>query len=243
MPAARSYRPLVAGADQGQGLALRHSAAQPLPGERAPQIVGKRRAGAHRVDAGLLARMGRHRRDIAGCEDCGVGRRAIGLVDDDKTALVERQAGIREPRRTCRFGDPQSLVEFDHRAVLRDQPARLNAHNRIVGDRAHAALAEDDLETAADRVIVRRQQPLARDQRHLRRRWKQASETLLRRYRQFDPAGAATDNGQPHMAQLTGAIEERLPALAEPVDRLDRDSVLGGARHIAHSRRRADVER
>ena len=90
--AARGDGPPVAGADQRQRALLRHGAAQPAPGERAPQIVGERRSGAHRVDAGLLARMRWHRRDIAGGEHRSVRRRAQALLDQHE-ARVRRAAG------------------------------------------------------------------------------------------------------------------------------------------------------
>ena len=65
---ARGDGPPVAGADQRQRALLRHGATQATAGQRPPQIVGERRPGAHRIDAGLLARVGRHRRDVAGGE-------------------------------------------------------------------------------------------------------------------------------------------------------------------------------
>ena len=182
-------------------------------GERPPQIVGERRPGAHCVDAGLVARMRRHRRDIAGGEHrCGSAGRAQRLVNQQKSAFVERQPGIGQKRRAARLGDPQRLVEFDRAAFGRDQPAGLDGSYRRVGQHPDAALFEDAGEQLAHAAVVRWQQTLARDQRHLGRGAEQLREPVLRRQRQLDPAGAAADDRQPQTRHLPRRARAALPS-------------------------------
>ena len=66
---------------------------------------------------------------------------------------------------------------------------------------------------------------------------------MLRRKRELDPAGAAADHGEAQPRHLARPRQQRLPARREPVDRFDRDRVLGGAGHIVGAGGRADVDR
>jgi hypothetical protein len=64
----------------------------------------------------------------------------------------------------------------------------------------------------------------------------------LRRQRQFDPAGAAADHGEPQPGPSSGLRQQRFPARREARDRLDRDRMLGRPRHLIGARGGADVE-
>src|SRR5437667_358799 len=77
-----------------------------------------------RVNPRLVARMGEHRRHVAGREDPRVPGRAQPVVDRDKALRRQRQAGVGQPGRGTRLGHPQRLVEFDPPAVGAEQNTR-----------------------------------------------------------------------------------------------------------------------
>ncbi len=143
---------------------MRYGAARRLAGERAAQIGGERRPLADGVDAGLLARVGRHRRHVPGGENARIGGRAQGFVDRDKTGLGQRQSGVAEPWCGPRLGYPQRLVEFDPAAVGANQNPRLDTNHGVAGDEGDPAFGENLLEPPADAAVVRRQQRFAGDE-------------------------------------------------------------------------------
>ena len=203
----------VPGADQRQPAPLRHGAPQPLAGKRAPQIRGERRTLADGVDAGLLARMGDHCRDVAGGEDARVTGRPQGFVDRDEAVGGQRQPGFGEPGRRSRLGHPQRLVEGD-RACRRRRSARRARPGRprcSVSTR-DAALGQDPLEQSADPPVVRRQQRLPGYQRNLDRAAAQGGEPMLRRERQLDTGSTAADHREAQPRHLLRPGEQRLPA-------------------------------
>ena len=227
---------LVPGADQRQRALLRHGAPQPAAGEGAAQIGGERRTLADGVNPRLLARMGEHRRDVAGREDPRVSGRAQPVVDRDEALRRQRQTGVGEPGRGTGLGHPQRLVEFDPPAIGAEQNTRRDTHDGAAGEHGHPVIGEDLLEQPADPGIVRRQQRLAGDQGYLDRVALQSGQAVLRRKRELDPAGAAADHGEAQPRHLARPRQQRLPAHREPVDRLDRDRVLGGAGDIVGAR-------
>ena len=107
----------------------------------------------------------------------------------------------------------------------------------------HPVIGEDSFEEQADPGIVRRQQRLAGDQGYLDRVALQSGQAVLCRKRELDPAGAAADNGEAKPRHFSRARQQRLPACREPVDRLDRDRVLGGTGDIVRAGGRADIDR
>src|SRR5260370_737450 len=126
---------------------------------------------------------------LAGAPSRGIGRRAIGLIDHDKAALIERHTGLGQPWRPGRLGDPQRLVEADDRAIGGDQSARFDPYDRVVRDDVNAAFDEDAREQPAHPRIVRRQQPFPRDQSHFGPGGQQTGGAILRRHCPFDPPG------------------------------------------------------
>ncbi len=62
-------------------------------------------------------------------------------------------------------------------------------------------------------------------------------QPVVRCQRQLDAAGAAADDREAHALLAARPLDERLPAPGELGDRLDRDRVLGGARHVVEPRR------
>ena len=206
----------VAGADQGQPAALRHGAPQPLAGERAAQIGGERRALADGVDPGFLARMGDHRRDIAGREDARIAGRAQGLVDRDKAARRSRAAQSRRAmgphpprsptaprrnrsagrrRRSARQARPERpRCRSARRSRARRKSARTNGRTRRLCDGSNAS-------------------------RVMRATSSGAAPSPASRYwadkRQLDTAGAAADDGEPQPPHLSGAGQQGFPALRQ----------------------------
>ncbi len=148
---ARGDGVFVAGADQRQPALLRCRATRRLAGERTTQIGGERRPLADGIDPGLLARVGKHRRDVAGSEYARIGGRSQGFVDHDKTAIGQRQSGVGKPWCGARLGHPQRLVEFDPATIRADQHAGLDADNGIAGDERDPSIGEDSLEHAGVR--------------------------------------------------------------------------------------------
>ena len=200
--------------------------------------------GAHRVDAGLLARMRRHRRDVAGGEYRCVARRAQRLVNHQKSALVERQPGIGQPWRAARLGDPQRFVESDRVAVRRDQPAGFDppspACRSPPGCRAVRAGARDD--RARCRLCEGSRPSRVTSVTSGAVPSSPASRCCAASASSTPPAPPPTTASRKFRV-VRGAREQRLPAPAEPVDRLDGDGVLGGAGHVVAARHRADIER
>ena len=234
----------VAGADQRQPAPLRHGAPQPLAGERAAQIGGERRALADGVDTGLLARMGDHRRHVAGGEDPRIAGRTQGFVDRDEA--VRSVSG--SPVSASQGAAPASVTHSASSKSTRLPSAQISDAGRdpddlAAGQHGDPALGEDPLEEPADAPVVRRQQRVPGDQGNLDRTAAQPGEPILRRERQLDAAGAAADHREAQPRHLAGAGEQRLPARRETGDRLDRDRVLGRAGDIVGPRRRADVDR
>jgi hypothetical protein len=187
--------------------------------------------------------MGEHRRDVAGSEDPRVRGRAQPVVDHDEALRRQRQAGVGEPGSGTGLRHPQRLVEFDPPAVCAEQNTRRDTHDGAAGDHCYPVIGEDPREQATDPGIMRRQQRLAGNQGYLDRVTLQSGQAMLRRKGELDPAGAAADHGEAQPRHLARPRQQRLPARREPVDRFDRDRVLGGAGDIVGAGGRADVER
>ena len=64
------------------------------------------------------------------------------------------------------------------------------------------------------------------------------TQTVLHRQRQLDPTRTRADQGDARLARVQlHTLQQRQPAVVEHMNRLDSDSVLGGAWHLAHARR------
>ena len=191
----------------------------------------------------MAASGGPWRRHVAGGKNPRIRRRAQAVVNRNKALGGLRQPGICEPGRGAGLGHPERFVKIDPPAIGAEQNPRRDTGDGAAGDHSNPVIGENPFEQPADPVIMRRQQRATGDERHVDRIAFQFGQAVLRRKREFDPAGAAADHGKAQPRDLAGARQQRLPARREPVDRLDRDRVLGGAGHVVGARRRADVDR
>ena len=248
---ARGDGVFLAGAYQAQILALGGEGSRFLAQEDAAQVSRQGRTLADGEDARLLAGMVDDASDVAGGEHVGMGNRAQGIGDADETGIVERQAGLRQPRRGARHGHPEDLIERDIGPALAMQSPGIDPRHPMPGMHVNTAFGEDAGELAAHPPIVGRQYffrlgdqmilGIGAGPPGLRQH---PAKTVLDTEQKLEPAGAGADDADPDRAFTTEhPLCHLMPVGDEAVDRLDRHRVLGGARHLIGVGNRSDVDR
>ena len=182
---------------------------------------------------------------VAGGEDPCVAGRGERVVDGEEAVLVERQAGVGEPRRGARLGDDEHRVGLLPLAVLEPDRAALDALGAGVLEQPDAAALEDRAQPrrAASAWPARISSLVASVTCRLaalaisRSRWSIASASST------PPAPPPITTTLSGPSQRLHAIAELEPAPAQLGDRLDRDRPLLGAGDAADVGRRADIDR
>ena len=172
------------------------------------------------------------------------------IADFDEPAFIDIEPGIARPGRRASGGHPQYFVGFRRRSGSRRQFSGRHLRDRFAEMQHHVPLFQDTEKRAPYPGIVRRQNFSGVAEQvefdvvgRLARAGAQLTEAVLDRQQDFDPAGAGADDGDAHrpfMGHRAGA--ERIPAVEEIVDRLDRHHVPGRARHQRGVRRRARID-
>ncbi len=241
----------VAGADQGQPSRLGAVGRERSAGHGGAQVVGQRPALAHGEDPGLLARMVDLAGHVAGGEDARVGQRAQAVVDLDEAVVIQREPGVPEPVGTAGVGHPHDLVGEVPAAVGGLQAARLDVDDLGGGMHLDAAASQGVAELRPHPRIVGGQDALAAGEKRQGKLRRVApaggqfpAQPVLHGQQQLDAAGAAAyhRDARPPRVRLD-APKQRLPAVVELVDWLDRYGMLGGPTERIHARGRADIDR
>ncbi len=250
-PAARGNGMAVARADQRQPAALRVVGLERLAEHAAPQVLAQRRALAHREHPRLFQRVVDHGGNVAGRENARVGQGLQVVVDLDKAARVQCQTGLCQPGRAAGLRDPDDFVRVQRRPLGRLQTPGGHFNDFGSAVHRHAAGPQHLLEAAAHACVVGGQDFGTGGEQVKVQLGRVAAlcaqfgpQAVLHGQGQFHAPRAAAhhgDGGAPRVA--AHPLQQRQPALVELVDGFDRHRVFGGARHLLHLRRRADVDR
>ena len=226
-PAARCDGVTLAGRDQREKVALRTPRLHRLAARVPAKIGGERRTGAHRNDAGFLARRRNESGAIAGREYVGIVRHLQARPDRQEAAGIERKPGAGEPRRRRRGRGCEHRVGDERRRIFKLDPIGPDRPCAPVLMELDAALAQDAPERLADARIVR------------------GEDLAVRHQREREPFGVvAVARPLPHAGAFGPRAEarrrrhrRRSPQFA--ADRRDRGTAAADRRISAESRRSA----
>ena len=246
----RGDRITLAGRDQGQVAPLRPPRPGALAAGAPAQVVGQRRSGPHRIDAGLLPRRLDQRRAIAGGEHVGIVQHLQGWTSRQEAVLVERKSGLGKPRRRRRMRGNEDRVGIETSPVREQDRVRFERGDAFSLVKRNRAFSEDATECRADGRVVGRQDVVAG---HKREREASAVATIgagigqqprAQRQYEFYPAGpAAHDRDPTRTVGAAAALAQMLELGEETRDRLDGDAMIRRAADRSQIRRDADIDR
>ena len=186
-------------------------------------------------------------RDIAGGKHEGMRDRLQSVADGDEPLLVRGQAGLEQPGRRRRVRYPDRGVKKDIFLGLTLERIRRDGHDLPVEVQFDGAFANHAGQAPTHAGTMRRQQlGRIRDDCELDP-WlalQVSGNAVLQGQANFRAAGAAADDrdAERACAALQQRLLDGLPTGHEPIDRLDRQGVVGRSRHILPGRRRSDIE-
>ena len=101
--------------------------------------------------------MADHTGDVTRSKDQRVADALQLFVDLNEAAVVQRQTGLLQPRRTARLRDPDDFVHRQQLAIGGLQAVGRDLRHRAVAVRDHLALRQDLFKTAPHARVVRGQ--------------------------------------------------------------------------------------